>query len=260
MTAKLDNALGLYLEGIRDGKAREALDRYVGDHYTQHSTGVADGKEGFLEFFEPFLERHPQRDIRVVRAFEDGPYVFAHVHQVLDGGATQWVTMDLFLTDDDDRIVEHWDVITPFEGPNPSGHTQADGTTEVRDLDRTEANKAVVRDFIATVLQQGDAAHAPEFISTESYIQHNTQVGDGLDAFASFAAALAAQGKSIVYHDVAKLVGQGNFVATLSRVSLAGQDLAVFDLFRLEDGLIVEHWDAMEPVPTPDVARNSGKF
>jgi predicted SnoaL-like aldol condensation-catalyzing enzyme len=124
MSAKLDNAVGLYLEGIRDGRAAPALEKYVGGRYTQHSTGVADGKEGFLAFFTPFLATRPDRDIRIVRAFEDGPYVFVHVYQSLDGGATEWVTTDLFDTDVNDKIVERWDVISAFTGANPSGHTR----------------------------------------------------------------------------------------------------------------------------------------
>ena len=67
MSASKDNALGLYMEGIRDGNALEALNKYTGRRYTQHSTGVADGKQGFLDFFTPFLERTPKRDIRVIR-------------------------------------------------------------------------------------------------------------------------------------------------------------------------------------------------
>ncbi len=141
MTAKLDNALGLYKEGIRDGNARAALDKYLGDRYTQHSTGVADGKEGFLAFFEPFLVRNPVRDIEVVRAIEDGSYVFCHAAQTL-GGTTKWVTTDLFDTDAEDRIVEHWDTIAPGGTRSPSGHTQTDGATKVTDLERTAANKA----------------------------------------------------------------------------------------------------------------------
>ena len=121
---RIANAKGLYLEGIRDGNMREALDKYTGDRYTQHSTGVADGKEGFIEFFAPFLERNPIRDIQVVRAIEDGRYVFCHVYQSLNNGEVKWVTADLFDTDEKGRIVEHWDVqekIGPKETWNNSG-------------------------------------------------------------------------------------------------------------------------------------------
>ncbi|WP_256369376.1 hypothetical protein [Tenacibaculum sp. M341] len=44
MSKKLENAKGLYLDGIRDGKIHEAINKYTGDRYTQHSTGVKDGQ------------------------------------------------------------------------------------------------------------------------------------------------------------------------------------------------------------------------
>ncbi|MBN0047151.1 nuclear transport factor 2 family protein [Streptomyces actuosus] len=255
----MNNARGLYLDGIRDGRAREALDRYTGDRYTQHSTGVADGKEGFLAFFEPFLARNPRRDIEVVRAIEDGQYVFLHVAQTL-GGVTHWVTADLFDTDDNARIVEHWDTIAPGGLISPSGHTQTDGATEVADLDRTEENKQKVSRFIATVLQDGQFERAAEFISQESYVQHSPEVADGIDGFTAFVAELTAEGKRLTYTKVHRLIGQGNFVVTLSEVDQAGTPMAVFDIFRLQDGVIVEHWDVAETVPSPTEANNSGKF
>lgn len=59
MGNKLDNARNLYPEGIRDGHARAAVTKYTGDRYIQHSIGVRDGVEGFVEFFEPFIARNP---------------------------------------------------------------------------------------------------------------------------------------------------------------------------------------------------------
>ncbi|MCP3756995.1 nuclear transport factor 2 family protein [Streptomyces sp. TBY4] len=259
MTAKLDNAVGLYLDGIRDGNAREALDRYVGDRYTQHSTGVADGKEGFLAFFEPFLTRNPDRKIEVVRAIQDGPCVFLHVEQTL-GGTTRWVTADLFDTDENDRIVEHWDTIAAGGRTSPSGHTQTDGATEITDLGRTEENKQRVAAFITDVLQGGQTHRIAEFISRNRYVQHNPEVADGIEGFGAFAADLAVKGQSLTYTKVHRLIGQGNFVVTLSEVDWAGTPMTVFDIFRLKDGLIVEHWDNAEPIPSPAEAGNSGKF
>ncbi len=260
MGTKLDSAVGLYLEGIRDGDVREAVRKYTGDRYTQHSTGVADGAKGFIAFFEPFIERNPDRDIQIVRAFEDGRYVFVQAYQSLNRGQSRWVTTDLFDTDDDDRIVEHWDVIAPVVGTTVSGHTQVDGTVEITDLDETEQNKAVVGEFITEVLQNGRGDRITDFISSDTYIQHNPQVGDGIEGLQTFLGQLAERGQSMVYEDVAFVVGQGNFVASYSRVDLGGQQLAVFDLYRLQDGLIVEHWDNMEPIPDQADAVNSGKF
>mgnify|MGYP001797136225 CR=1 FL=1 len=53
-TAK-ENALALYLEGIQNGNPREAVAAYTGARYTQHSTVVSDGVEGFIAFFAPFI-------------------------------------------------------------------------------------------------------------------------------------------------------------------------------------------------------------
>lgn len=139
MNQKLANATGLYLDGIRDGNVRQAVEKYTGDRYTQHSTGVADGVEGFVAFFEPFVERNPFRDIRIIRSIVDGDNVFVHAYQDINNGEAKWVTTDLFDTDDDDKVIEHWDVIAPY-------HDGAvDGPTEVTDLDRTEDNRALVR-------------------------------------------------------------------------------------------------------------------
>ena len=104
----LENIHRIYLEGIVQGNAREAVTRYTGHRYTQHSTGVGDGVEGFLAFFEPFVQRNPKRDIQIVRSFEDGPWVFCQAYQSLNDGQAEWVTMDLFYTDSDGRIIEHW--------------------------------------------------------------------------------------------------------------------------------------------------------
>ena len=214
-TQKIHHATGLYLEGIRDGNIWEALNAHTGARYTQHSTGVADGQQGFADFVGPFLERNPIRDIQVVRAIEDGPYVFVHVYQSLNHGESQWVTADLFDTDDQDRVIEHWDVIQAYATETVSGRTMVDGPTEVEDLDQTEANKAVIAAFCEAVLVGGDYDRVTEFISTEEYRQHNPAVADGLDGFGAFAADLAAQGLSMRYWKVHKLIGQGNFVVTL---------------------------------------------
>ncbi len=89
MSRKIDNAIGLYLEGIRDGNPREAVAKYTGDRYTQHSTGVRDGADGFVEFFEGFIERNPVRDIQIVRALVDGQYLFVHAYQSLNNGEAE---------------------------------------------------------------------------------------------------------------------------------------------------------------------------
>ena len=260
MGIRKQNAINLYMEGIRDGNAREAVTKYTGDRYTQHSTGVKDGIEGFVEFFEPFIERNPVRDIRIVRALEDGQYVFVQAYQELNNGEAKWITMDMFDTDADGKIIEHWDVIGPVSETSVSGHSQIDGPTEITDLDKTEENKAVVREFLSEILQNGKFDKVTDYVSAETYIQHNPQVGDGLEGLGAFVEELGKKGLSMQYLDIFKVIGEGNFVASYSKMKLGDDEYAVFDLFRLENGLIVEHWDYMEVILPEEQWGNSGKF
>ncbi|MGR3659782.1 MAG: nuclear transport factor 2 family protein [Paracoccaceae bacterium] len=257
---RISNAKGLYLEGIRDGNMTEALDKYTGDRYTQHSTGVRDGKAGFIEFFTPFLENNPIRDIQVVRTIEDGRFVFCHVYQNLGNGEAQWVTADIFDTDDAGRIIEHWDVIAEYKLQTVSGRTMVDGSTEIEDLDQTEANKAVVQGFFDNVLMGGRADLVTDYISTTQYDQHNPDVGDGLEGFGKHLQEIEKSGQVSKYLKVHHLLGQGNFVVVYSHVKQGDDDWAFFDLFRLKDGKIVEHWDVQEKIGPKETWNNSGKF
>lgn len=256
MSAKLENAKKLYIEGIKEGKI-DVVKTYSGDRYTQHSTGVRDGADGFADFFKGFLERTTDRDIRVVRAIEDGSFVFLHVYQDIDNGSAKWVTTDMFDTDENDKLIEHWDVIAAYVEPEEtvSGNDMVLGDFEIKDLDKTEQNKATVRSFIVDVFQNGNHDNVANYISEETYINRNPHVPNGIGAVKQF---LATQPFS--YDFVFKVIGQGNYVVTYSKATLAGQELAVFDIFRLENGLIVEHWDNMEPIPPRSEWANTGKF
>jgi predicted SnoaL-like aldol condensation-catalyzing enzyme len=257
MTTRLENTMNLYLEGIRDGNVREAVTNYTGERYIQHSTGVRDGIEGFVEFFEPFIAKNPKRDIQIVRGIEDDQYVFLHVYQSLNDGEAEWVTTDFFDTDENGKIIEHWDVISAYAAQTPSGHTSVDGPTEIADLDKTEENKQLVSDLIRDVLEGEAPEKIDDYISNEQYIQHNAEVPDGLEHFKSLA---LAEDRPLIYQEIVLLMGQGNFVATLCKASWKGQPLAQVDIFRLEAGKVVEHWDNAEPVPPAEEWVNSGKF
>ncbi|MGI9529591.1 MAG: nuclear transport factor 2 family protein, partial [Acidimicrobiia bacterium] len=167
----------------------------------------------------------------------------------------QYVTTDFFETDDGGKIIEHWDVISEFKGPNPSGRTQVDGATEITDLDRTEENKAIVKEMLENCLFPGARPDRIEDYFAEDYLQHNPDVGDGLEVVRNLA---QGENRQLTYDEIVLLVGNGNFVATLCKANWAGNPLAQVDILRLEDGKIVEHWDNVEAVLENDV--NSGKF
>ncbi len=254
MGNKLENAKNLYLEGIKKGNL-EAVDQYTGDRYTQHSTGVKDGVDGFKAFFKGFLERTNDRDIQVIRGIEDGKYVFAHVYQNIDNGAAKWITTDMFDTDENDKIIEHWDVIAPYHESEKtvSGNDMVLGEFELKDFEKTEENKSLIRCFLVEVYQNKNIDALGKYIEKGKLIQHSHQIDNGLDALKQH----LSKG-NIYYNFVFHVLGQGNHVVSMSKATIDEQAYCVFDIFRLEDGKIVEHWDNMEPIPEENV--NGGKF
>ncbi|USD61348.1 hypothetical protein J4N45_05115 [Vibrio sp. SCSIO 43140] len=248
MSRKLENATNLYMEGIRDGHARQAVTRYTGIRYTQHSTGVRNGIEGFVEFFEPFIERCHDRDIRIVRSVVDGQYVFVQAYQNINKGEAYWVTTDLFDTDENDKIIEHWDVISAYV-ENSNGDTdQIAGPTEPNDLDKTTENKELVRTFLCDVMVLGQSDAASKYVDLQNIPVHSESTVDEPQKYVG------------CYDQVFKIIGQGNTVVAYSRVLYQGQELARFDIFRVQDGKIVELWVNQEPVPPKDEWVNGGKF
>ena len=260
MSMKLENAKNLYLKGIRDGHPREAVTAYTGERYTQHSTGVGDGIEGFVAFFEPFIKRCPVRDIQVIRAIVDGQYVFCHVYQSLNNGEAKWVTADLFDTDSNDKIIEHWDVIQEYAEHTVSGRSMIDGPTTIEDLQKTDANKALISQFYQEILIDGKVDTIDQFISEQDFHQHNPYIADNLPGLDKHLKLLSEQGASETYHKIHRIIGQGNFVVAFSHVIKNDADWCVFDLFRVKHGKIVEHWDIQEKILPKAQWGNSGKF
>lgn len=255
MGSGLDNVRRIYLEGIAGGNAREAVYKYTGHRYTQHSTGVGDGAEGFLAFFEPFVERNPKRDIEIVRILEDGPWVFCNAYQSLNDGAAQWVTMDLFYTDPDGLILEHWDTIAPYVAKTRSGEDMVRGAVEIDRTADTTANKALVLEYTKQVLQERAHSKLDQFVA-EGLMQH----GPTIEAGRAGLAAWLRSDEAGDYEMLFSLVGQGDFVVTYGKRRRRGEDVAVFDLYRVAGGRIVEHWNNAEEIGPRETWGNSGKF
>jgi predicted SnoaL-like aldol condensation-catalyzing enzyme len=120
--------------------------------------------------------------------------------------------------------------------------------------------KRVVLDFFDLAFVQREPAQAAERYLGATYTQHNPTAPDGAAVFPDLINGLFAQAPDASFH-LKRSVAEGDLVVLHYHMTLFPDDLgqAVIDVFRVEDGRIVEHWDVIQPVPA-ESANTNGMF
>lgn len=241
------------LKGIETGDAAAAA--VVNEaKYIQHNPQTHEGSEGLAALFARLSKTNPR--VTFVRVFEDGDFAFAHNEYDF---ASVRVAFEVFRFEAG-QAVEHWDNIQPKLGPNPSGRGMLDGITEITDLDKTDANREFVRTFTEQVLV-GRQLHLLEAYLDDGLIQHNPEIADGVAAFRSALQASANGEPRIRYDHLHRVLAEGNFVLCVSEGWKDGLHSSFYDLFRVSDGRIAEHWDTVEAIaPRSEWKNENGKF
>lgn len=242
------------LNSIQTG-ASEPIQYINPNKYIQHNLAVKDGLKGFGEVVAMLPKG--SASVKVVRAFEDNEYVFTHTKYNFFG---EKIGFDIFRFEDG-KIVEHWDNLQDIVENTASGRTQIDGETTIKDLDKTNENKTLVKNLLEDVFFGKNPNKITEYISTEKYIQHNPYIKDGLEGLNEAINYLISKNDMFTYKKVHKILGEGNFVLTVSEGSWHGTPHSFYDLFRIENGKVVEHWDTIEQIlPKDKWANSNGKF
>ena len=188
------------LKSIETG-AQEPVGFINPNKYIQHNLGVADGLAGF----GALLQQLPPNSAKVstVRAFEDGDFVFTQTDYNFFGPK---IGFDIFRFENG-KIVEHWDNLQEKpENPNPSGHTMIDGTTEIKDINKTEENKTLVKNFVEDILVNGKMEKLAGYFDGDNYIQHNPNIADGLSGLGKALEYLASQGITMKFDKVHRVI------------------------------------------------------
>jgi len=178
------------LKSIETGASKPA--GYINPNkYIQHNLYAADGLQGFGELLQQLPPNSAK--IKTARVFQDGDYVFTHTDYDFFGPK---VGFDIFRFEDD-KIVEHWDNLQETAPANPSGHTMTDGPTESQDLDQTEANKKLVRNFVEDIFINGKMDRFGNLFDGDKYLQHNPQGGDGVSGLGAVGADAGVSGHGV---------------------------------------------------------------
>jgi predicted SnoaL-like aldol condensation-catalyzing enzyme len=251
--------VGTFLGAVAKQDA-ETMRKFANADYIQHNPFVPTGLEPFIQLL-PVLKEHGTY-AENVRMFQDGNYVFMHNiwKNAKPFGADEMVAFDIIRVDENGKVAEHWDAMTTLVKETASGRTQTDGPTTVEDLDRTDANKTLAVSLIEDVLMGKNPGKITEYISAEQYDQHNPGIKDGLGGIIEAVEYLTSQNNMFEYTKIHKVVGEGNFVLTVSEGEWSGKSQVFYDLFRMKNGKVVEHWDVIQEIPTEGLAHANGMF
>ena len=237
-------------------KAKELL----APGYIQHNLAYGTGAEAFVGSVAYLASAPVKTTVNNIRAFEDGDKVFLQTVYNFAGAGEQ-VAFDIFRFDADGKIAEHWDNLAAKAAPNPSGHTQVDGFDSLEDLDKTEENRDIIKNFLHDVMQGKAPEKTPSYFDGDTYIQHNSGIADGLSGLGAALEALGKQGIQMIYEKTHQILAQGNYVLAVSEGTFGGVPTSYYDLWRIENGKVAEHWDVMETIADKETWQNqNGKF
>ena len=216
----------------------EKASELLAENYIQHNLAYDTGRDAFVGSVSYLASAPVKTTVNNIRAFEDGDKVFLQTVYNFAGVGEQ-VAFDIFRFDENGKIAEHWDNLANKAEPNPSGHTQTDGTMEINDLDKTESNRRLIKNFLYDVMQGNRPEKTPDYFDGDTYIQHI----------------------QMIYTTVHQVLAQGNYALAVSEGTFGGAPTSYYDLWRIENGKIAEHWDVMETIADKSTWQNqNGKF
>jgi len=124
--------------------------------------------------------------------------------------------------------------------------------------DLLETNKKMVREFYDLALNAKKPEEAVAKYLGPYYRQHNPGAGDGAEAFIAFVRGFTTAFPTL-HFDFKRFIAEGNLVVVQSHLVREPGDrgVAVMDIFRIENGRIVEHWDTLQEIPGSAANKNT---
>lgn len=247
------------LASIESGDSTDFNAYVSSDTYIQHNLGFPDGASAVAGALDSGAFAGTTVD--TARSFNDGDIAFLHtVYGGTWNGGTPQVAFDVFRFEDG-LIVEHWDNLANVEEDN-DGTTQTDGTLAVSDSTLTESTRTLITSASNDLFLEGQWSRFGDFFDLENYVQHS--VGAGPDSAGIVSIISGLPEGTPFYSSVEYIYADGDFALMLSEGfpnADTGLSDAYYDLFRVNDGKIVEHWDVIQTIPDQaDWANQNGKW
>ncbi|MBO9728480.1 MAG: nuclear transport factor 2 family protein [Chitinophaga sp.] len=197
----------------------DAVDIFLHENYIQHSPQVKDGRAGLREAISQLkqLPAPPAGQASpIVRTIAEGDYVMLHMDIAFMG--RKMAVVDLYRLEAG-KLAEHWEATQE----QPVGGSLTSGTSTITAIDQTAENKQLMQRFFD---QPDRALLAPD------YVNH-----DVMPFFPQ-------------ERTVHRIIGEGNFVLVQSSGILDGQPAVFYDICRVTQHLVAEHWRVAQKVPS----------
>lgn len=115
-------------------------------------------------------------------------------------------------------------------------------------------NASLVVNFFQTLMNEHDFDETLKQFGGSAYVQHNRSIPDGFEGVISYVKALVSRFPDYAF-DVKRIIAAKGFVVLHSHVTLKAahrgneaKGFIITDTFRIEDGRLAEHWDAIQPL------------
>jgi len=216
------------------------LDTFLSESFVSHDQDWEGAKANFITKRNSDASFNQMKPVRII---QDDSLVAVHSRMLGDTLRFRWDILHI----EQQKILEHWSNVNDSIGLNPDGHSEIDGPTIPRHLEKTDTNRAHIARFIDQCMIREDGG-AAKFFDFGLYVQHNRDVGDGLMGLVWGMIKMKRQGKVIKFKHNYQVIAEGNLVLSATEGYIGDEQFTFFDLFRIEDHKIVEHWDIIAPI------------
>jgi len=199
--------------------------------------------------------RPPNFGFSVTRVLQDGVNTFVKaVHEPEDGGDA-WLTMSLIRTDAKGLMAVRRQISVTPVSEDKLVSSMAAYAVPTGPAENTEANREHVAAFIDAVVTGTARDRIDDYVDKVAFDLNRVTPSGDRERFDELIERRSPR-EDVRYHGIDDLVAEGDFVAVFSCFDADGDHFRACDLFRLEDGKIVEHWDAIQSVAPHTVAHN----
>lgn len=238
------------------------VDRFVRPDYIQHNPTLPDGSEAVKALGIAVHQQFPDVEYKVKRVISEGDLVLVHGNLALTPGVRGSAAFDIFRFQDG-KIAEHWDVSQDVPETTANGNDMF-STVSAPQINQpiqhrlTKYNKRLVTEAYDELMVKKNVTEAVDRYFGPEYHQHSPTIPNGPDGVKDGLGGYFAAFPELT-NTPKRVIAEGDLVAVHTHtVPVPGsRGQAILDVFRVRNGKIVEHWDAIQNVPETSVNDNT---